>query len=340
MYLTLICVLFILLVTGAFPLHADDEHETKHKQCTPNDCDPEIDEDCPVQNCYYGDCDKKGKCDCDLDWTGSDCNKYVGKPKGNGMKNMSNIQHHSRVKRAAAVPTKIQFTLTKTPSPLTNLRVGQRLDFKLVVKFPNKMAQPLLIELFTPDNTSTIMMLCDVRISKVGTHIKNKDVVKNTEIVMDAKQNEPWPYDRAILNFVSKIDCCEPSPPDDAAISMDIEFSAVMYSSTAKVNTDYWISAGAEYEDGAEIWVGQAKIQYDATAYVSIIADDKLTEEEIECACDPRMRPPPRPKPPTVPPPPSSNIVEDGNKAEQLGGQFMLLITLEFVCLFILTYLS
>lgn len=53
----------------------------------------------------------------------------------------------------------------------TVMSVGTKVHFQLQIEFPIGNMD-LLVELFTPDNTSTIMIICNPQIVWVGSNIK------------------------------------------------------------------------------------------------------------------------------------------------------------------------
>jgi len=50
------------------------------------------------------------------------------------------------------------------------MQVGQKVHFQLQIAFPAGMID-LVIELFTPDNDTTVMLLCTPRVSYVGKFV-------------------------------------------------------------------------------------------------------------------------------------------------------------------------
>jgi hypothetical protein len=50
----------------------------------------------------------------------------------------------------------------------TEIKIGSKRSFKLTIQMPKKDNQDMLVELFTPDNETTIMLLCNVRITHQG----------------------------------------------------------------------------------------------------------------------------------------------------------------------------
>lgn len=52
----------------------------------------------------------------------------------------------------------------------TEMKVGSRVRFQLTITFPIEDTD-MLVELFTPDNDTTVMILCDVNVTKVGNSL-------------------------------------------------------------------------------------------------------------------------------------------------------------------------
>ncbi|KAJ8301559.1 hypothetical protein KUTeg_020546 [Tegillarca granosa] len=164
------------------------------------------------------------------------------------------MERHHIEKRATAAPENVTFTLIKKHpfNDTTEMRVGSRVQFQLQISFPVTTTD-ILVELFTPDNDTTIMILCDVKVSWTGSSLS---MTGTTTPVMDAKTPGSKLYDRAIINLgnVTNSGCTQ---IEDC--SMYIDYEAIMIDNSNIVNGSiYWVSAGAEYNNEEEIWVGQA----------------------------------------------------------------------------------
>ena len=92
--------------------------------------------------------------------------------------------------------------MTKDPPAKEKFKIGERIDVTVEVKFPDQKSQ-LLMEIFTPDNETTIMMLCDVRISAVGNGIRNRVKILNTKIEQEAKTGKFWPVSKRVDPFTN-----------------------------------------------------------------------------------------------------------------------------------------
>jgi hypothetical protein len=68
----------------------------------------------------------------------------------------------------SVAPQNVTFTLAKV-APYENtaeLWIGSRVKFQLDISFPDTQTTDMLVELFTPDNDTTVMILCDVTVNK------------------------------------------------------------------------------------------------------------------------------------------------------------------------------
>lgn len=52
----------------------------------------------------------------------------------------------------------------------TEMKVGSRVRFQLTITFPIEDTD-MLVELFTPDNETTVMILCDVNVTAIGSSL-------------------------------------------------------------------------------------------------------------------------------------------------------------------------
>ena len=78
------------------------------------------------------------------------------------------------------------FVLTKK-DPYTNttaMSVGSRVRFQLQITFPAHETD-MLVELFTPDNETTVMILCDVNVTSLGEKLS---ITGSTTPTMDARE--------------------------------------------------------------------------------------------------------------------------------------------------------
>ena len=82
-------------------------------------------------------------------------------------------------------PAEVNFTLSVN-GDTSAVKVGSKLEFTLDIIFPSAPVD-MLVELFTPDNVTTVMILCDVVIASIGSNL-SPDVASPT-VVMDSKDN-------------------------------------------------------------------------------------------------------------------------------------------------------
>lgn len=158
-----------------------------------------------------------------------------------------------RVKRGvSAAPQNVTFTLIKVGpyNSTTQLWIGSRVKFQLDITFPTTPTD-MLVELFTPDNDTTVMVLCDVNVV-IGSGI---NITGSSAVTMDSKTPGSSLHDRAIINLgtvtVNKCDAL-------AECTIVITYEALMVDDTVQNGSVYWVSAGAEYNNANEVWVGQA----------------------------------------------------------------------------------
>lgn len=141
---------------------------------------------------------------------------------------------------------------------ITELRPGSKITFHLVVHFPITTTD-LLIELFAPDNDTTIAKICNVKIKSIGTKVIVDPSFTNPqqfEPIYESKDKTDE-YDRAILNL-GNVSCTGGGTADDNMLIFEWDvFLLNKYHDIINGST-YWISAGAEYNFETEVWVGQA----------------------------------------------------------------------------------
>ncbi len=69
----------------------------------------------------------------------------------------------------------------------TNMTVGDRCQLQLEIQIPD-VDTSLLVEVFTPDNETTVMVICDPQVTFVGSNLLDIDSTLNTvECVLDSK---------------------------------------------------------------------------------------------------------------------------------------------------------
>ena len=89
-------------------------------------------------------------------------------------------------------------------------------------------------------------------------------------------------YDRAIIDFgdVTITETGSTSHHTDQTIV--IEWDAVVIKNEAVDETeDYWVSAGAEFNNETEIWIGQASFNLNATVPVSDVTSLKIDKTRL-----------------------------------------------------------
>lgn len=94
-----------------------------------------------------------------------------------------NITLYFFIKQTAA-PQNVTFVLAKV-SPYdttTDLYIGSRVKFRLDISFPVAPTD-MLVELFTPDNDTTVMILCDIVVTK-GSGLA---ITGSTDVTMESK---------------------------------------------------------------------------------------------------------------------------------------------------------
>ena len=97
-----------------------------------------------------------------------------------------------RMTQAVSFVNNVTFSLLKTGdyNYTTTMMVGSRVHFQMQIAFPVGTTD-LLVELFTPDNDTLVMMLCSPQITFVGPNIQYSnanatpalDTVPNTRYV-------------------------------------------------------------------------------------------------------------------------------------------------------------
>ena len=70
---------------------------------------------------------------------------------------------------------------------LTETKVGDRVKFTVDIIFPVGSVD-MLVELFTPDNVTTVMILCNVLVRHVGTNLSPS--VGTPVVIMDSAEND------------------------------------------------------------------------------------------------------------------------------------------------------
>ncbi|CAD5122693.1 DgyrCDS11103 [Dimorphilus gyrociliatus] len=171
---------------------------------------------------------------------------------------------HSRTKRSVPTspinPDNITLHLIKYGKyeNVTELRPGSKITFQLAIHFP-VYTTDLLVELFTPDNDTTIAKLCDVKVKTIGNKLivdPQFNIPSNFKPIMESKDGTDE-YDRAILNF-GNVSCTGGGAASDNMIVIEWDVFLLNKPNSIINGSTYWISAGAEYNFETEVWVGQA----------------------------------------------------------------------------------
>ncbi|CAL1532080.1 unnamed protein product [Lymnaea stagnalis] len=161
---------------------------------------------------------------------------------------------HHRQRRAVILPSNVTFDLTKygLNQNITEIRVGHRIQFQLDILFPSGSTD-MQVELFTPDSEYIIMMLCNVEVIK-GSNLAVSGSIKP---ILESLNNSTY-NDRAIIalgtvtNNASDLNTNTPS-------TIRVLYEAVMVENANTANNkEYWVSAGAEFNQENDVWVGQA----------------------------------------------------------------------------------
>ncbi|XP_076447924.1 uncharacterized protein LOC143284788 [Babylonia areolata] len=164
--------------------------------------------------------------------------------------------HHIHKRAAVTLPDNVTFTLSKTGSTAstTEIRVGTKVSFQLQILFPQTTTD-MLVELFAPDNESIVMMLCDVQVSSIGSNLA---VTGSGQVVLDSQNQSSRYFDRALIDFANVTNSFI-DQSDLSFSSIFIVWDAVMIENAqTQHDQQYWVSAGAEYNNEMEVWVGQA----------------------------------------------------------------------------------
>ncbi|CAH1785049.1 unnamed protein product [Owenia fusiformis] len=169
---------------------------------------------------------------------------------------------HSRHKRAAPFYDNVTLTLSVETPNVTTVYVGSEIYFKLTVGLPVGLTD-ISVELFTPDNDTTVMVLCGITVGDIGANIAGSVNLTaiNDNIVKDAR-DETKNYDWAVLDLgtIDNVGTVDTSNPQ--ANEFTVTWSVKMIDNNETVNgTTYWVSAGAEYDNQSYCWIGQASFE-------------------------------------------------------------------------------
>ncbi|ESN95220.1 hypothetical protein HELRODRAFT_179552 [Helobdella robusta] len=145
----------------------------------------------------------------------------------------------NRQKRQVSVPAtvdNITFTLSKTGAynNTTTMFVGSKVHFQLVIQIPPSQSIDLSVELFSPENGTTIMVLCNPVITASGSNLQyNKTAAAPVQDANDGSIN----YDRAVFSFGTVVNNAVAT---GLASVIVIEWDVVMIDSPSTVNGSYY----------------------------------------------------------------------------------------------------
>ncbi|XP_033745565.1 LOW QUALITY PROTEIN: uncharacterized protein LOC117331078 [Pecten maximus] len=127
--------------------------------------------------------------------------------------------------------------------------VGAEIELTLTISFKAGITD-MKVELFTPDHTNTIMILCDVQVVSTGS----LTISGSTTPVYDSRDGTGKYYDRAIIDLanVENTACTTLSQ-----CQIVITYKSIMIDNPSASDGTYWVSAGIEYSNSELIWVGQ-----------------------------------------------------------------------------------
>ncbi|XP_067685457.1 uncharacterized protein [Haliotis asinina] len=194
--------------------------------------------------------------------------------------NNNGYEHHISKRAAGDPPANVTFDLIKL-APHTNkteMRVGQKISFELTITFPTGTTD-MLVELFTPDNETIIMMLCGVKVKSKGKNIQ----LDGTEVPELHSIDNNLYIDRAVINL-GNVTNSGLDTASEANNQIVINYDAVMLDTVPNNGSKFWVSAGAEYNDEADVWVGQASFicitdveTFSATPTINFTGPDQMS---------------------------------------------------------------
>ncbi|PAA82367.1 hypothetical protein BOX15_Mlig018624g3 [Macrostomum lignano] len=164
----------------------------------------------------------------------------------------------SRQRRAIPPAGNVTFKYAQTfpTNNVTHLRMGEKLAFQVDVLFPLGDTS-MNMEIFSPDNeTAAVIMICDVKIISVGSRLNLNVTEVMSKATYEGKNNGSWPYVRVALPFGTVTHSSGATVESDYTVSVAYE-AVFLYNNIVSNNTEYWVSAGAEYNNESVIWIGQ-----------------------------------------------------------------------------------
>ncbi|XP_023933545.1 uncharacterized protein LOC106160201 [Lingula anatina] len=148
------------------------------------------------------------------------------------------------------IPDNLTFYLERHPN-ITQIYDGTELSFRVTIHFPSGSSD-VVVELFSSDNDTTQAMLCNPRVVHVGDNLNMGNVTPVLESVYGNGI-----YDRAILNLGTVENSgTDASTPNASMVFIDYKVYKITSNLTVS-GEEYWLSAGASFNNDSDIWVAQ-----------------------------------------------------------------------------------
>ncbi|XP_060076265.1 uncharacterized protein LOC132555903 [Ylistrum balloti] len=160
------------------------------------------------------------------------------------------VSSFSSIPKTAAAPAENEFSLVKTADSASSpIKIGHVVQLELTISF-KAGSTDMVVELFTPDNINTAMILCDVQLVRQGSLSYTGSTTPTYES-KDGTIN----YDRVIIDvgvvtnsLCNTLEQCQ----------MVFSYNAIMIENPSIVSgSTHYVSAGAEYDNKEFIWIGQ-----------------------------------------------------------------------------------
>ncbi|CAF0786583.1 unnamed protein product [Brachionus calyciflorus] len=159
---------------------------------------------------------------------------------------------------SAQAPANMTITLNALGACATasNFKVGDSCVFEMIIQVPQATPTMMHVELFTSDNSTTTMaQLCKPTIT-IGSNYN-----LTTPPIPDlTSSNDNYQFDQAVIEF--GVITNSGLGPSSSANSIVITFNVVIIDNNQPNGTSIWITSGAEYYDGDEIWIGQTALTF------------------------------------------------------------------------------
>lgn len=166
-------------------------------------------------------------------------------------------------------------------STSTGFKIGDFCQFEMVIKVPAMTPTAMHVELFTSDNATSVMAkMCKPSIT-IGSNY-NLTTVPLPELTSSLGTRQ---FDQAVIEFGTIQN--SGSSTNAADNSITISFTVVIIENNQANGASIWITGGAEYYNGNEIWIGQTNLpfQRDTTRVchfiLSLYFSVKITKIEI-----------------------------------------------------------